>query len=132
MHQREMAMLRREGWQRVLGAAVLALLLASAQALAYSAMKQIYSFHDASDTKVFKHQLKEGKKGESFRIRLSLEAGKATCRVVDGDGTVKWEEQFNQGSVTRATRLEGASGDWRVELALDHATGHFSIRLVDF
>ncbi|HVT59734.1 MAG TPA: hypothetical protein VHR45_15205 [Thermoanaerobaculia bacterium] len=116
-------------------AALVALSLATAKAhgYSYSLLWETDSFHDATDTKVFTHQIHEGRSGAKIRVKLALDTGKATCRLLASDGTVKWEQEFKPGKRKRASAsVEGPAGVWRVELALDRASGRYNIRLSEF
>lgn len=112
--------------RRIAAVAVCALLTAAA-AHAYSAMREANAFKDTTATRVFKHQI--GHRGAHLRARLMLTAGKAAVISRDGGGAVVWQRDFTPGNVVGEADVDGAEGNWQVELALDHATGRYDISL---
>ncbi|HVT15123.1 MAG TPA: hypothetical protein VHQ90_02940 [Thermoanaerobaculia bacterium] len=102
-------------------------LLIAATASAYSAMKLIDDFKDATSTRVFKHDIDQH--GAHVRVGLKLTSGKAAATLRDGSGAEVWRQDFKPGKLVGEADIDGKPGTWQVELALEHATGRYSIGL---
>jgi|GEM_PF-4698856 len=94
-----------------------------------SMSKRIDAFRNATETRVLEHRA--GGRGVELKVKIYLDSGKATCRLRDADGALRWEGEFGPGKLCRGACFEGSVGALSLEVGLDHATGRYTVRLAD-
>jgi hypothetical protein len=105
---------------------------ASSWNFTYSAMSESDSVRRATETKLFRHELKARRKGTRLRVHLSLDQGAARVTLEDPHGKVRWDHAFKAGNATVEETFDGPSGMWRIAMNLKDATGRYAVSLVDY
>jgi hypothetical protein len=95
----------------------------------YSAMSETENFHSLTRTKVFRHSIVTPWTAARLKIAMRLDAGGATVHLIDAKGATRWEKVFEKGAASIDQTFPG-NGEWRVELRLESATGHYEIHLI--
>jgi hypothetical protein len=97
----------------------------------YSAMSETNDFKNAGGTKLMSHQVTSRWKGTELTVHLNVTEGEAVASLIDPTGSTRWEKNV-RGDFSFNKQFDGKSGVWRVELRFKGATGHYSVKLVDY
>jgi hypothetical protein len=97
----------------------------------YSAMFQVDDFKNAGGTKLMSHQVTSRWKGTQLKLHLTVTEGEAVASLIDPTGSTRWEKAI-RGDCSVDKQFDGKAGVWRVALRFKDATGHYSVRLVDY
>jgi hypothetical protein len=97
----------------------------------YSGMSETDDFRKSSVTKLFSHQVSSRWKGTELTLHLNVTEGEAVVRLVDATGSTRWDKTV-RGDFSFDKQFRGESGVWHVELRFKGATGHYSVKLVDY
>jgi hypothetical protein len=98
----------------------------------YSAMSESDSFRNATETRVFKHSVRDRAEGTRLRLALKIEQGEAVVALLDPSGTNQFQRTFQAGKVSTEEKFRGKPGEWQVRVDFKGATGRYAIKLVDF
>ena len=117
---------------RLLRYALLALVLASGawgSGLRYSALHETSDFHRATEMKSFTHEIRSPWKGARLELKLRVESGSVTVKLVDPSGTTRYEKSFAAGKSEFQQQFDG-NGVWNIQLQFHDATGRYDVGLV--
>lgn len=98
----------------------------------YSAMSQSDSVRNTTETKVFSHHIGKQAEGARLRVTVKLSSGEADVKLIDGQGTQRFDQLFHAGKANVEETFKGAAGDWQVRVDFKGATGRYAIKLVAF
>jgi hypothetical protein len=96
----------------------------------YSGLFDSDSVDKLTQTKVLKHTLRQPAVGARLTLGLKLTEGEATVRLVDPDGTKRYEKTFRPGKASIEETFRGENGQWQVIVDFRGATGRYSVKLV--
>jgi hypothetical protein len=82
-----------------------------------------------TDVRVHTLDVRPAMEAVDLHVQASLKAGSMTWKVIDSDGVVRWEgEVSTSGSQDESRRFEPVAGVWKLEIALEGASGHYDVR----
>jgi hypothetical protein len=87
------------------------------------------NFVGKTDVRVHTLDVRPAMEAVDLHVQASLKAGSMTWKVIDSDGVVRWEgEVSTSGSQDESRRFEPVAGVWKLEIALEGASGHYDVR----
>ena len=96
----------------------------------YSGLSDSDSVRNATETKVFKHELRQPAVGARLTVGLKLSEGEAVVRLIDPAGTKRYEKTFRAGRASIEETFHGGVGQWQISVDFQRATGRYSVKLV--
>jgi hypothetical protein len=84
------------------------------------------SFASSTNTRTITYHAYEGDTRARLQVDLTLEAGSVNWTLADPTGAVRWTTQFDKAGTYEAFQMfDSIPGDWRFEVTMTEAAGHF-------
>lgn len=92
-------------------------------------LQEKQSFRDASRLQTVEAGVSPEVESLRLDLELEVEEGTVAFRVFDPTGAAVWQGEISSGgSLSDRRELQPIEGEWRLELALEDATGRYAAR----
>jgi len=96
----------------------------------YSSSRQARSFRDQEGVLRFSKELSETAKRITVKVKLKVTEGAVRMRLEDPYGTPMWDQRVEaEAEVERQDWFNAKSGEWRLLLIFEKASGRYSVKL---